>query len=166
MSYHTFSVDYEDDRGGDAVAWAARRVLPVEHVEGADDLRLRVRQQGEADPPALGEARQLRDAVIADRRDVVAEGGEFPEFKVPGDRLGLAIGSPVERAGEQQDKAALAGERPEAPLPARLVGRVQLVGNRLADPHTLAELVVRSGRGDRRRKDQRYAERQDRRNSA
>ncbi len=106
MRYDALGVDDENDRVGDAVAGLPRRVVFVEHLEGADDFRARIGEQGKTDIALLGETRERRDFVIADGRDVVAEAGEFAQSSVPGDRLDFAGGSPVERTGEQQDEPA------------------------------------------------------------
>jgi len=68
----------------------------VKEAECPDDFRFWIGQQGEADFPPLGEARQLRDGIVAYRRNPIVQLGEFGVPFIPGDRLGLTVNSPIE----------------------------------------------------------------------
>jgi hypothetical protein len=41
---------------------------------------------------------------MRDKRDVIAECAKVPDFGVPGDRLNLAVGSPVQQTRKQDDQ--------------------------------------------------------------
>ena len=146
MRDHALGVDDEQHRDGHTVARPARRKIFVEQTEGADDRRFRVGEQGEADVAALREPRQRPNIVIADRGEGVAKRREFLDFVVPGDRLGLAVNSPIQRAGEQQDQSALARERRKIARHAMLIPGRERMGNRHADFRPVVEPVLRAGR--------------------
>ncbi len=142
MRDDTLGIDHEGDRMGEAVPRAAPRHARVDQPEGTDDLRSPVRQQGIGDISFTGEIGVHLDRIVGHDGDVVAESLEFLEAFVPGDRLAFAVGSPVERAREQQDQAAPPGERLEVPVLVILVTRGKRMWDRLPHPGALVERVV------------------------
>ena len=132
----------------------ARREILVEQTEGADDRRIGVRQQDEADFPAPGEPRQRLHIIVADRGQRVAERRNIVDSVVPGDRLGLAVNSPIERTGKQQDQSALAGECWKVASLAMLILGRERMGDRRADLGTPLKPVLRAGRPGQQRQRQ------------
>ena len=81
----------------------------IQEVKFSDDFRFRVGQQAESDFPPLRETRQLLHRIIADGGNPIAQPSEFSVPFVPGDRLGLAVNSPIEGTGKQKDQAPFTG---------------------------------------------------------
>jgi hypothetical protein len=142
VRYDPLGVGDEDDRVRDAMSRRAHRIVFVQDAERLDDCGFRIGKQRQLDAPPLGEGRERPDVVIADRCDIVAAGGEFIDPFVPGDRLDLAVGSPVERAGEQQYEAGSSGQRFQAAGFALLVGRSHGERYGRTGLETLVELVA------------------------
>lgn len=134
--HDTGRVEHDDGRMGNAVAKSAGCLLLVEDTEGPDDFRLWIGQHREPDLPPLREAAQRVDRVIADGGDGVAEVGDLFEALVPGDRLDLAEGSPVEGSREQDDQTALPRQVFPASRVAVLILHRQCMRARLSDRGT------------------------------
>ncbi len=95
-------IGHENDRPGDPVPGFVGKAF-IYSVKGLDDRRIFVGQQCKLDIASFGKVGECRHFVETDRGDRVAEGCEFADPFVPGDRLNLTTGSPIERPGEQQD---------------------------------------------------------------
>ena len=108
VAHHAFFVDHEDHRMGDAVPGRPLGEPFIDQPEGGDDLCVGIRQQRVGDIFTVREARQNRRAVMGDDRQIVAQRRDVLVFFVPGDRLDLAVGSPAQRAGKQDDQPPLA----------------------------------------------------------
>lgn len=72
----------------------------IKEIKFPDDIRFRIRQQGEGDFSPLGEARQLLHGIVAYGGNPIAQPREFSVPFVPGDRLGLTVNSPIEGTGK------------------------------------------------------------------
>lgn len=139
----------EYHRMRDPMHETAGRVLPVQQAERSNDVGFSIREKAEPDTPAFGETRQRDDRIVAQHRDAVSEGREIRQPFVPGDRLALAVRSPVERSREQQDEAGSAPQRLEALRFAVLIRRGNGMGNRR--PHRRPQLKAVMRGGGRRR---------------
>ena len=113
MADHAVLADDKNDRQGDAIPGTALAKLRIGDAEGGNDFSRRVRQQRVADIPGVGETFQRARFVMRDQRDVIAERLKFLDTGVPGDRLDLAVGSPVQRAREQDNQTPAMGQRLE-----------------------------------------------------
>ena len=89
-----------------------------------------------------GEACVHLDRIVGHNGDVVAERLELLEASIPGDRLVLAVGSPVERAREHQYQATPPGERLEIPVLVVLVADRERMRNLLPHPRTIIKCVM------------------------
>ena len=145
MCDDALGVGDEDNRMRDTVAGCALREDFVEDIERLDDRRPGVGKQRQPNVPAFREPCERTDIVIADKCDIVAACREFLVPLVPGDRLYLAVRSPIQRAGEQQYQAGSSGQGLQAAGLAVLVGHAHIQGDRLADLETLIEIVFRRG---------------------
>lgn len=70
---------------------------------------------------------------MRDKRDVIPEGAKFLDTGVPGDRLDLAVGSPVQRTREQDDQAPAMGEGLEVLILVLMIDRFKIMRNFCAD---------------------------------
>jgi hypothetical protein len=95
MSDNAPLVGHENNRQGNAVPRLVGETF-IDDIKGLDDRRVFVSQQGKPDIASFGEFSECRDLVETDRSDGVAEGLEFADPFVPGDRLNLTAGSPIE----------------------------------------------------------------------
>ncbi len=122
----------------------------VQHVESGDHFGFGVGQQREGDVPLTGKAPDRRDRVVGDRGNAVAERAEIFDALVPGDRLGLAGNSPVERSGKQDDQAAPPRQGFEVAVLAALIRGADRLPHGRADFRSLVERIEigrHSGRG-------------------
>lgn len=124
---------YDEGAGpGDAVEGGSGGDSFVQESEGADDFRLGVGKQRDGDAAAPGEMAEDFDGIIAERGDSEALFREFGLLLFQLDQLGLAPGSPVGGAVEDEDEAVGALEGVEGLGAAMLVaggeGRDGLTG--------------------------------------
>ncbi len=135
-------IDHEDDRQRNAVPRARLLELGIGDTEGRNDLRLGVGQQRVADILGIGETLQLGRLVVSNKRDVIAERAKVLDAGVPGDRLDLAVGSPVEGAGKQDDQPPAVGQGFEILMLVVLVDGIQVMRNFRADRGAGLERVI------------------------
>lgn len=115
MSDNAVGIDYKNQRMSETVPIARGRHRVVQQPEGFDDRGFAIRQQRETDPLVIGKSLQHIDGIVGNLGDVVAQRLEVRDPLVPGDRLDLAVGSPTQRSGKQQDEAAFSRQRGEIP---------------------------------------------------
>jgi hypothetical protein len=147
---HAALVDHEDDRQGDAVPRARLFELRVGDAEGRNDLRICIRQQRVADIAGVREAFQRRRFVMRDQRNVIAERAKFLDPGVPGDRLDLAVGSPVQGAGKQDHQTPAVGKGFEILVLVPVIDRFQVVGDFRAHRRSRFQRVVLGRPGEYR----------------
>ena len=97
----TFCVRHENDRHSNAVPGRAFGEAFVNDAKRLNDCPIRVGEKLKSNLAPFGECRDCGDLVVTDRRDVIAEVRELIDSLIPGDRLVFAVGSPIQRSGEQ-----------------------------------------------------------------
>ena len=103
MPNYSFGVDNDNHWGCAPVPTAIFALRSIDQVEPANDPRISVRDKWIADIGPVGKPCERWRTIIAHACQVVAECSDVIEFPVPDDRLGLAVGSPVEGVGEKQN---------------------------------------------------------------
>ena len=93
----------------------------VEDAEGANHPRVGIRKQGVRDATPFCKLSQQRLTVITQSGNSESKPLEFLLLLFQLDQLGLAEGSPIRRADEQEDKALRSAERFEGLSPAEVV---------------------------------------------
>ena len=143
-------IDHEDDRQRNAVPRARLLELGIGDTEGRNDLRLGVGQQRVADILGIGETLQLGRLVVSNKRDVIAERAKVLDAGVPGDRLDLAVGSPVQGAGKQDHQTPAVGKGFEILVLVPVIDRFQVVGDFRAHRRSRFQRVVLGRPGEYR----------------
>jgi hypothetical protein len=140
---HAVLADDEDDWQGDAVPRTAFRKLRVGDPEGGNDGGLCVGQQRVPDIPGICETLQRCRFVMRDEGDVIAERAKFLDLGVPGDRLDLAVRSPVQRSREQDHQPPAMGQGFEILMLVLMIDGFKVVRDLHADGGPGFERVVR-----------------------
>lgn len=96
MGDHALGIDHEDPRHGDAIPAGPLRIFRVGHAKGLDYLHLLIGQKSEGDFLGSREPSMNINAIVGHDGHVIAKGLKLIENVVPGDRLVLAVGSPIQ----------------------------------------------------------------------
>ena len=88
-------VRHKNDRHCDAIPGRIFGKAFVDDVKRLDDCPIRVGEKLKRNFAPFGKCRDCGDLVVTNRRDVIAELCEFIDPFIPGDRLVLAVGSPI-----------------------------------------------------------------------
>lgn len=115
--------------------------MRVEKIERSDDFGFGVGQQREGYVLIGGEPLDRGEPVVGDRRDAEAERVERIDFFIPGDRLVLAIRSPIIGSGKQDDQPAPPRQGFEIAVLAALIRRADRLRHHRADLRAPVERI-------------------------
>lgn len=104
MGDPTLRIEHHDDRMGDPVGIAPARITFVEETKLADYFGFRICNERHLQIAAALKTIEEPFLIIGYRCYVIAKSFNLIDLTVPGDRLDDAVGSPIERSGEQQNK--------------------------------------------------------------
>ena len=118
-----FTVAIQNQRAGigDAEGKAIRLDGLVQEPVGANGLRTQIAEQREGDPLPRGELRQDLRRIVTDSRKPDFALVQFRQIALQLDQLRFAVGSPIGRPVENDDRSVFFGQRSEGARTAALV---------------------------------------------
>jgi hypothetical protein len=121
LANHAARVDEEVSRPRHAIELTGR--LSVQNLISANNFGIGIGKQGKIDFPAIREILQYGFAIVADARNLQSLFFESRLGVLQLDQLPLAVGSPICRTKEEQDRAMWSFQALQSLLMSKLVGQ-------------------------------------------